>query len=79
LSPNDAAKVFQEVTGKELPWTYSFVGGALRWVLHEQLGIMFNWFKTDGFKVDVVTLRQQYPFLKDFRAWLVEESAWKQR
>ena len=79
LSPNDAAKIFQEVTGKELPWTYGFVGGALRWVLHEQLGIMFNWFKTDGFKVDVVTLRQQYPFLKDFRAWLVEESAWKQR
>lgn len=48
FSPNDAARVFKEVTGQELPTTFSFVGTLLRWLLHKQLGLMFNWFKSDG-------------------------------
>ena len=40
---------------------------------------MFKWFIDSGFKVDVPALRQRYPFLKDYRAWLKEESAWKEK
>lgn len=68
---------FQSATGKPMPETYGFVARALKWLLHEQLGIMFDWFKSSGFGVDVPALRKRYPYMKDFRAWLDTESAWK--
>lgn len=77
LSPNEAAKIFQDTVGQEMPWTYSFIGSILRWILKEQLGLMFDWFKASGFRVDVPVIRRRYPFIKDFRTWLAEESAWK--
>ncbi|KAF7189944.1 NmrA-like family domain-containing oxidoreductase phqG [Pseudocercospora fuligena] len=78
ISVVEAEKVFREVTGgQQIPETYGFVARILKWVLHEHLGIMFNWFATDGFGTDVPGLRKRYPYLKDFRAWLETESAWK--
>jgi uncharacterized protein YbjT (DUF2867 family) len=77
LSPNEAAQIFKENTGQEIPWTYSIVGRLLRWLLREQLGLMFDWFVSAGFKADIPSLRKRYPFLKDFKTWLIEESAWK--
>lgn len=77
ITLTDAAKVFKEETGLELPETFSFVGKGLKFALHEQLGIMFNWFKSDGFEVNVAESKKSYPFLKDFREWLRTESAWK--
>ncbi|PIA91965.1 hypothetical protein CB0940_09854 [Cercospora beticola] len=75
----EAQQTFQSVTGKPLPETYPFLARIIKWLLHEQLGIMFNWFKTHGFGVEVKSLREEYPFLKDFRMWLEEESAWKKK
>jgi uncharacterized protein YbjT (DUF2867 family) len=77
IALEDAAKVFREETGLRLPETFGLVGKGLRWALHEQLGIMFNWFKDVGFGVDVRESKREYPFLKDFRAWLRTESAWR--
>ncbi|KAK5120007.1 hypothetical protein LTR85_007083 [Meristemomyces frigidus] len=77
ISPNEAAQIFKEVTGEDIPWTYGFVGSMLRFVLYQHLGIMFNWFASHGFGADVKALRQRYPFLQDFRTWVAEESAWK--
>jgi hypothetical protein len=77
IALEDAAKVFREETGLQLPETFGLVGKGLRWALHEQLGIMFNWFKDVGFGVDVRESKREYPFLKDFRAWLRTESAWR--
>lgn len=77
MSLSEAAAVFREETGLQLPETYGFVGKGLRWALHEQLGIMFDWFRDVGFGVDVRETRREYPFLKDFRAWLRTESAWR--
>jgi uncharacterized protein YbjT (DUF2867 family) len=76
LTPNEAARIFREETGKKLPVTYSWVGGAIRWMVAD-LHHMFAWFRSDGFGVDVPALRKRYPFLKDFRSWLREDSAWK--
>jgi len=77
LTPAEAKTIFQEVTGKSLPETYGFVGRVIKWLAYEQLGYMFDWFKTDGYSVDIKALRASHPSLKDFRAWLAEESAWK--
>lgn len=77
ISPTEAGKIFKEVTGQDLPSTYSFFGTLAKWVMSDELGKMFSWFKTAGYAADVPALRQKYPFLKDFRAWLEEESAWR--
>lgn len=77
IDVDEAARIFKEVVGREIPSTYSLVGRGLRWGLREQLGIMFDWFASDGFKVDLQETKRRYPFIKDFRAWLEEESAWK--
>jgi uncharacterized protein YbjT (DUF2867 family) len=73
----DFERIFKEETGRQLPETFGLVAKGLKLALHDQLGIMFNWFKSDGFSVDVNAARQTYPFLKDFRQWLNTESAWR--
>ena len=77
LSLGDFERIFKEETKRQLPETFGVVAKALKWTLHEQLGIMFDWLKNDGFTVDVDESRKTYPFLKDFRQWLSTESAWR--
>lgn len=76
LSVNQAAKIFKEETGKDMPETYSWLGGLIRYMVAD-LREMFAWFKKVGFGADVPQLKQKYPHLKDFRTWLREESAWR--
>ena len=77
LSPNEAAKIFKEVTGQDMPHAYSFLGTLAKWMMSDELGKMFAWFVTMGFHADVGDVKRKYPFMKDFRAWLEEESAWR--
>lgn len=77
LSPNDAARIFKEVTGEEIPSTYGFVGGLLK-LASKDMRLMLKWFAEEDFGVDVEAVRRRYPFMKDFRGWL-EESAWRKR
>lgn len=79
LSPDEAARIFEEVTGGKIPRTYSFFGTLAKWAMADELGKMFAWFKSTGFEVDVPALKKSYPFLKDFRSWLEEESAWRKK
>ena len=64
------------MTGQEVPSTYSIFGSLAKWSLKD-LGMMFDWFKATGYQTDVAALRQEYPFLKDFRKWLEDESVWR--
>jgi hypothetical protein len=77
ITVEEAAKVFKEVTGKDLIETYGFVAKGLKWALREQLGVMFDWFPKEGFGVDVDGVKTRFPFVMGFREWLMEESAWK--
>lgn len=77
ITLEEARQIFTEVTGQELLETYGFVARILKFILHEPLGTMFDWFKSDGFGVELGDLRKSYPYLKDFRQWLETESAWK--
>ncbi|KAL8955880.1 MAG: hypothetical protein Q9193_006419 [Seirophora villosa] len=77
ISPNEAASIFKEETGKDIPSTFALVGRALRIMLKEQLGIMLQWFMTDDFGVDIGALRKSAEVIKiehptrgdDTRAW----------
>ncbi|KAF7846358.1 hypothetical protein BT93_L4503 [Corymbia citriodora subsp. variegata] len=76
LSPNDAARIFKEVTGREIPATYSWLSWLIRMMVAD-LRHMFAWFKKGGFGTDVQAVRKRYPFMMDFKTWLEEESDWK--
>jgi uncharacterized protein YbjT (DUF2867 family) len=77
LSPTEAAKVFKEATGQDIPYTYGLVGTAVKWMMGDEVGKMFAWFKSTGYHADVEGLRKKYPFMKSFGQWLEEESAWR--
>lgn len=38
ITPSEMATTFKEVTGQEIPFTYSWVAVVVRWLLWEQLG-----------------------------------------
>jgi hypothetical protein len=76
LSPNDAARIFKEETGQEIPSTYPVLAWIIR-TLVPDLRHMFAWFRKAGFGTDVQGVRAQYPFMSDFRTWLREESDWR--
>jgi hypothetical protein len=77
ISAKEAAKIFKEVTGQTTPSTFGIFGSLLKFAKKEEVGRMFNWFRHEGYGADVLGLKQTYPFLKDFRQWLAEDSAWK--
>jgi uncharacterized protein YbjT (DUF2867 family) len=73
LTLPQARKVFKDTMGSELPETYGFVGSGITWMVKE-VGTMFNWFKNEGYGVDIQALRKEEPRLQDFSKWLKESS-----
>ncbi|KAL1296938.1 hypothetical protein AAFC00_004544 [Neodothiora populina] len=74
----ETSKIFKEKTGSPAPHTYSFLGRALMWAVGE-LGIMFTWFKTDGYGADIPALKKEYPGLKNLGEWLEQNSAFSKK
>lgn len=77
ITPREAAKIFKESTGQDMPSTFGVVGSLLKIMMKDEVGTMFAWFKSTGYAADVQSLRKSYPFLKDFKSWVEAESAWK--
>jgi uncharacterized protein YbjT (DUF2867 family) len=75
LTFEELSGCFERVTGSPAPATYGVLGSALMWAVSE-MGIMINWFKTDGYGVDVARLRRLDGDLCDFERWLRERSGW---
>lgn len=65
--------IFKEKTGQDLPTTFRFLGALILW-LSKDFSLMFNWFQTDGYGVDIAELRKIRPELKDFGTWLEKDS-----
>lgn len=78
LTFEQASKIFKDTLGYEMPMTWGIIGTAIKWGLYE-IGVMFEWFKTGGFRVDIQKLRNEYPELQDFKTWLKEESGFEPR
>jgi uncharacterized protein YbjT (DUF2867 family) len=77
LTQAEAAVIFKNQTGTDMPETFGFVGSAIKVMLREQLGDMFAWFKAKGFGANLSALRKEYPFLMDFGTWLKTESKFR--
>ena len=65
-----ASATFKRVVGSDMPTTYPVVGRLLKWMLHEQLGAMFDWFKTVGFGADPQEFKNKLPEMQNFESWL---------
>jgi uncharacterized protein YbjT (DUF2867 family) len=66
-------KVFKDTMGYDMPETWGFVGSAIKFMITE-VGTMFNWFRDEGYGVDIPALRKEEPRLQDFSKWLKESS-----
>ncbi|KAI2894673.1 hypothetical protein CBS76997_6883 [Aspergillus niger] len=68
-------KLFKAKTGETMPTTYRVVCYVLMWMVTD-LRLMFNWFYSHGYGADIQGLRKIHPGLKNFEAWLEEDSEW---
>lgn len=76
LTLEEAKAKFKEVTGKDLPQTFTFLGGALLWGIKD-VGLMFEFFEKEGYGADIEATKKDVPSLQDFETWLKESSKWK--
>ena len=74
LTPREAEEIFKNVFGREMPRTYDFLGRMIKWLAHEQLGVMFKWFVDVGFGADVKEYPRKFPEMRNFEKWLREQS-----
>lgn len=73
LTFDEQQAVFQKKTTYTPTPTFWFLGSFLKYMVTE-LGLMLNWFGTDGYKVDIEKLRKTHPEMKTFEQWLEKDS-----
>jgi len=78
LSVDEISKAFKEVLGYPAGIAYGFLGTALLYAMKE-MRLMIEWFKTDGYGVDIKKLREEEPTLADFKTWLAERSKFEKK
>ena len=76
LTPSEANEVFERVVGGKIPTTFSVNGRLIKFILREQLGVMFDWFKSDGFGARPDEFKGLGE-MSGFEEWLRKESGWK--
>ncbi|KAF2746383.1 NAD(P)-binding protein [Sporormia fimetaria CBS 119925] len=78
LTFQELSGCFERVTGRPAPTTVGPMGSILMLMVKE-LRVMINWFKTDGYGVDIGRLRGMDGDLCDFETWLRERSPWAEQ
>ncbi|KAH0439220.1 nucleoside-diphosphate-sugar epimerase family protein [Colletotrichum camelliae] len=73
LTLDEANAVFKRKVGTEIPETFQFLVRFLHWMIAD-FGAMYRWFHTDGFRVDIASVKRQHSGLLNFEEWLERES-----
>ncbi|KAK7059919.1 NmrA domain-containing protein [Favolaschia claudopus] len=76
LDAQELAEAWREVYGGEEMMPRMFGGRAVAWAVRagiREVRLMFKFFNEIGFNVDIPALREQYPDLKDWKAFLKAE------
>jgi uncharacterized protein YbjT (DUF2867 family) len=76
LSQPEGNEVFWKVFGRAMPRTYVLVGSVLQYMITE-VGVMFKWFKDEGYGADIQQCKRLNPEMQDLATWLKEESGYK--
>ena len=64
--------MFQNKVGCSMPTTYDVVAWILLWAMKD-LGLMFRWFKVDGYAANILELRTIHPGMLNFGDWVAQE------
>lgn len=75
LTFDQAAAVFKDKIGADIPTTYGVVGSLALWALKD-IGTMFEWMNSEGFGADVEELRGEFPGMIDFSTYLEKDSGY---
>lgn len=68
--------IFEQKTQHSLPMTFRPVC-PLFMAMMKDMGYMFKWFRDEGYKADIPSLRSTNPEMMDFATWLEKESGFK--
>ncbi|OQO10009.1 hypothetical protein B0A48_04364 [Cryoendolithus antarcticus] len=74
LTVDQIAAVFKKATGTPLEGTFWFLGSFLKYMVAD-LGVMINWFGSDGYGANIPELRKRHPGLLDMESWIKTKSA----
>ena len=74
LSYEQATEVFREKTGQEMPTTFWIVVTLLFYFVAD-VRLMFEWFESDGYGVDIQRLRKEFPGLLTFGDFIKEQES----
>lgn len=66
-------QAFQNKTNQGMAGTFWALGAVLKLVIGE-LGLMINWFGSDGYKADIPALKKMHPGLMNMETWIEKES-----
>lgn len=73
----EADVVFRRVVGIPMPVAIGPVASALKFMLRETVGSMFQWYQEEGYGADIEACRREYPDMQGFESWLEEhEERW---
>lgn len=73
LTYEEMERIFKEKTGRDVPTAWK-LPVKLMMVAVKEFGVMFKWFKKEGYGADVQALKKEEPELKDFGKWLETDS-----
>lgn len=75
---DQANLVFKRRFGSDMPTTFNSLTRVGLWALKD-LGLMFRWFRDEGFGTDVELFRKKYAGMLSFDDWLEHKSAFVKR
>ncbi|KAK4556888.1 hypothetical protein LTR86_005869 [Recurvomyces mirabilis] len=74
LTSQQLSQAFKNATGQPMDGTFWFLGSFLKYMVAE-LGVMINWFGSDGYKADIAARKKEHPGLMDMETWIKTKSA----
>ena len=78
LTYEQADLIFKSKVGNYMPTTFGTLANFGLWAIKD-LGMMFRWFKSDGFGADVGKCREMQPGLLGLGDWIEKKSAFVKR
>ncbi|OQE13493.1 hypothetical protein PENFLA_c047G07359 [Penicillium flavigenum] len=78
LTFQQMSDIFKDLTGKDVPTTFR-IPVWLMMAAVKDLGVMFKWFRDEGYGADIPALKELNPSLKTFGDWLKEDSQFETR
>ncbi|KAJ6190088.1 Peptidase C12 ubiquitin carboxyl-terminal hydrolase 1 [Penicillium mononematosum] len=78
LTFQQMSDIFKDLTGKDVPTTFR-IPVWLMMAAVKDLGVMFKWFRDEGYGADIPALKKSNPSLKTFGDWLKEDSQFETR